>query len=644
MNRSVMSVTGLVLAAVLFVSINVFSNNALYSARLDLTEDKLFTLSQGTRNVIDSVEEPIRLKLYFSKTMAKQVPSIDRYGLRVREMLEEFVNASDGRIRLEVIDPEPFTDAEDDAVRAGLQPLPLSNGEELYFGLLGTNTTDEREQIAVFTQEKEPFLEYDLAKLVYNLTDPDKPIVGLITAHQMNANVSPLQRFSGQGPQPWAIVDIIREGFELEEVDLTGDAVPEDIDVLLINHPGPLGDGALYAIDQFVMRGGRAVVLVDPHSEVAASSNRPGMQRQRGQIPATSDLEKLLNAWGVSVVPDKVVGDYATAQQVNAGYAGRPNVKRYLPWMEFNTPNYNADDIITSELGPIVVASAGSLVQTPNATTTLTPLVSRTEESMLIDADKVRFGPNPQALLDEFRADDQRYVIAGRVAGKVHSAFPDGPPPKPAASGGQDSTGDGGTQPEHLSESVRPANLVVITDSDILFDQLWLRRQNLLGQEVVIPVAANGDLLVNALDNLAGSGDLISLRSRGKSARPFIVVEELRRAAEQRFQNEEQELKAKLTKTQERIGELQSKASAGGGQLFSSEQQAAIQQARDDILNTRKQLRDVQHNLNKDIEGLETELKFANIGLIPIVVAALALVLAAVRYQRRRRRAETARS
>ena len=639
MNRSVMSIAGLLLALVLFVSINVFSNNALQSARLDLTEDKLFTLSDGTLNVIGSIPEPIRLKLYFSKTLAKQVPTIDRYGRRVREMLEEFVNASNGRLRLEVVDPEPFTDAEDDAVRAGLQALPLTNGEGLYFGLVGTNTTDEREVVPVFTQEKEQFLEYDLTRLIYNLTDPKKPVVGLITGHQMHADVTPLMRFGGQGPKPWAIVDGIREGFDLRTIDQSQPSIPDDVDMLLIVHPVPMSEQQLYAIDQFVMRGGHAAIFLDPHSEVAAAGNQPGRPQRGPQTPATSELERLLNAWGVSMVPDKVLGDFASAQQVNAGSPGNPKVMRYLPWLELGADNYNGDDIVTSELGPIVVASAGSLEPTANATTTLTPLISSSDESMLFEADEVRSGPNPQGLIEAFKADGKRHIVAGRISGTAHSAFPDGPP----KAGTADDAAATNEPAPHLAQSAGPVNLIVVADSDMLFDQLWLRRQNLLGQDIIVPVAANGDLLINALDNLAGSGDLIGLRSRGKSARPFTVVEQLRRTAEQKFLTQEQELQETLSKSQARIGELQSKASAGGGQLFSAEQRAEIEKAREGILATRKQLRDVQHNLNKDIERLETELKFFNIGLIPITVAIVAVILASLRYRRRRRQAETAR-
>ena len=261
MNRSVTAVIGVILAVVLFVAVNVFANNALRNARLDLTGDGLYTLSDGSRAILGSIEEPIHLRLYFSEKLANDVPQFKAYGTRVRELLEEYANLSGGKLRLEVIDPEPFTDTEDEAVRAGMQAVPLPNGDSLYFGLVGRNTTDDEQSIPFFSQDKEQFLEYDLTRLIYNLTDPDRPVVGLITGHQMNADVTRLMRLSGQGRQPWAIVDVMREIFELKLIDLAEGPVPDDVDVLLLVHPTGLDDLALYRIDQFVLGGGNAVVL-----------------------------------------------------------------------------------------------------------------------------------------------------------------------------------------------------------------------------------------------------------------------------------------------------------------------------------------------------------------------------------------------
>lgn len=656
MNRSILSVAGLVLVAVLFVAVNVFANNAFRTARLDLTEDKLYTLSDGSRNIIASVREPITLSFYFSETLANALPAVKSYGLRVRELLEEYATLSEGRIRLEVIDPEPFTDQEDEAVRAGLQGVPFGQ-DSLYFGLIGANTTDDEETIAFFSQEKEAFLEYDLTRLIYNLTDPEKPTVGLITGHQMNAHVNRLMRLGG-GPEPWPIVDLIRESFELELVDATAVAIDDGIDVLLVVHPLGLSDDMLYAIDQYVLGGGRALIYVDPHSEVAAAQGRDPRRPAPPEM-ARSELEKLFNAWGISVDPDLVVGDYGAAQQVNAGYPGNPKIVRYLPWLQLADGNLNPTDVVTSQLGPVTMATGGAIVRHGDGAVELTPFLSSSEQSMLFNAEDVRFGPVPDRLLEQFAPGGNRLVLAARLTGTVPSAFPEGPPVEAAADPAAASTDDDAPQGEaegkddaparpggdlHLAQSTGPVNLIVVADSDTLFEQFWLRRQDLLGQQLLVPIAANADFLINALDNLAGSNDLISLRSRGKSARPFEAVETLRLAAEQKFLARERELTEKLEATQTRIAELESRAQAGGGALLSAEQQTAIADARAEVLNTRRELRGVQRDLNRDIERLETRVKFANIGLMPIVIGIVAVALALLRHQRRRRRASTQRS
>jgi ABC-type uncharacterized transport system involved in gliding motility auxiliary subunit len=638
MNRTALSATGLVLAAILFISVNVFSNNAFRSARLDLTEDRLFTLSEGSKRVIAAVEEPINLRLYFSAEQANRMPGIKSYGNRVRELLEEYVNVSGGKIRLELVDPEPFTDLEDQAVRAGLQAVPMNSGDSLYFGLVGTNTTDDEEKIPFFSRERESFLEYDLTRLVYNLTDPKRPVVGLITGHQMNAHVNKLMRLGG-GPEPWAIVDVIREVYQLRIQSPNSDPIDEDVDMLLIVHPVGLTDKALYAIDQFVLKGGRAIVYVDPHSEIAASAMRDPRMQGRAPLPTASGLEKLLNAWGVSVDGEKFVGDFAIAQQVNVGVSGTPKIIRYLAWLQFGQGNYNPDDVITSNLGPVIMASAGQITKFEGAKTTLTPLIQSSDQAMLFGVEEVQAGPQPDRLIELFKADGKQHVLAARINGPALSAFPDGAPKEEKP---DDKDKDAAAEKDkeaaapHLVESKGDINVMVVADGDMLFDQFWVRKQQLLGQTVLVPISSNANMLVNALDNMAGSSDLIGLRSRGASEREFIVVENLRRAAEQQYLNQERDLLAKLEKTKERIAELESKASAGTGALLSAEQQQAIDDARAEILKTRRELRDVQHSLNKDIETLETQLKFVNIGLVPIAVAIIAVVLAMLRLNRRR--------
>jgi ABC-type uncharacterized transport system involved in gliding motility auxiliary subunit len=566
-------------------------------------------------------------------------------------MLETYATESNGKIRLVVIDPEPFTDAEDDAVRAGLQAIPIGSGENLYFGLVGTNMVDDQEVIPFFQQDKEPFLEYDLTKLIYALSEPKRPVVGLLTGHRMNADIPPIMRVGGGGPQPWAIVEAIRGEFTLKALTDSEGTLPDDLDVLVIAHPTKYSNKMLYAIDQYVMRGGKLVVYVDPVSEVGVAFRQQAMQTGGQAAPPSSELDTLLSAWGLKVDTASVVGDLALAQQVNGGTPANPRVVRYLPWLELGPANYNRDDVVMADLGPLAIASAAPMSPVEGATTTFIPLITTSAQSMLYKAEEMAFGASPNWLLERFEPDDKDYVIAARITGPTASAFPDGPLPEPDPMAGvhgkpaDDKAAEAKPQEkppvpaDHRAESDGPVNVVVVGDSDNLFDQFWVRAQNMGGQKVYVPTAANGDLLINALDQLAGSKDLISLRSRGKSTRPFEVIEGLRREAERRFLDEERALTKKLEDTQKRIAELQGKAAGEGGALLSEQQQAEIEKAQAEVLNTRRELRDVQHNLNKDIEALERNIKVANIAGIPIVIAVIAVGLAATRYQRRRRRA-----
>ena len=620
------------LGAVLFVAVNIVADGTLRGLRLDLTEERRFTISDGTINVIGSLEEPIRLKLYFSRRLARQVPVVMDYGRRVQELLERYVRSSRGMIRLEVIDPEPFGESEDEADLAGLRPVPLDTGTRLYFGLVGSNTTGGREVVPFLRPEKEPFLEYDLTRLVHGLTDPDKPVVGLITGHPMNAGVTGLARLTGQGPPPWAIVDLIRERFELEVAEASRGSIADRVDVLLVVHPTGLDDAALYAIDQFVMRGGRAVVYVDPYSEVAASAGEAGGGRADR---ARSSLEKLLNAWGASVDPGKLVADFTNARRVRSSVAGQERVVPYLTWLRVGPEYHSSGDVVSRELAPLVFASAGSIAPTGSATTRLAPLVTTSRESMRLDVEAVSAGPDPRGLIERFEADGEEHVLVARITGSASSAFPGGPPASVASAG----DAAAGSPPVHLAASVRPVNLVVVSDSDTLFDPLWQQRRSVAGQEVAVPVAGNGDLLVNTLDHLAGSDDLIGLRTRGKSSRPLLVVEALRRDAERRFLERERVIRAELSEAQAELAELESRAPSEGGKLLGPEQRGALDRVRGEIRAIRRALGDVQRELHRDTERLEARVKLINIGLVPVAVAIVAPLVAGIRVRRRHRRA-----
>lgn len=646
MNKKLLSVSALALAAILFLAVNLAGNALLRGARLDLTENRLYTLSEGSKNVLSGIEEPVTLRFFYSEKLSNQLPQLKPYGSRVRELLEEYASRSRGKIRLEIIDPEPFSEAEDRAAQAGIQGVPLdqSSGRLFYFGLQGTGSTDQTAVIPFFQQEREQFLEYELTKLVHSLNDPKKPVLAILGDLPLEYGPGGVMAAMRGQAQPYFIFSQLKERFDVRVLKPDVDRIGDDVGVLMVAHPKSIGAPAKYAIDQFVLRGGRAIVFVDPHNESLAQQPGPMGMPNIGE-PQSSNLKELFEAWGVTFDESKFVADAGMAIRVATGEGQRRQAVDYVAWLSASEEARNQEDVVTGEIGNLNLASAGAFRAREGATTTLSPLVLSSTRAELMPVDKIRFSPRPEVLLAEIKPSGERYVLAARLSGPVKSAFPDGPPPPPAKEGeegAKEEAKDGQEKPAplpaHLAESKGPVNLILVGDSDMLEDRFWVRVQDFFGQRIGTPIASNADFVINGVDNLSGSDDLISLRSRGRSVRPFDVVSELRREAGQQFLAQEQALQRKLEETEKQIAELQSKAKGSGSQaLLSAEERAAIEGFREEMVRTRRELRDVQLQLNQGIERLAFATKFVNIGLVPILVMLIAVALAALRYQRRKR-------
>ncbi|MCG3201043.1 MAG: hypothetical protein NFCOHLIN_00905 [Gammaproteobacteria bacterium] len=640
MNTRLLSGGGLLLALVAFLAVNIIGNQTLTSMRLDVTENKLFTLSQGTRNILDSLREPINLRYYFSTKLLAGYPDLQTYGVRVRDLLEEYAGRSGGKIELTVIDPEPFSEAEDQAVAFGIRQLPVSEvGDMAYFGLVGTNSVDQEIAIPFFDPSQEQALEYDLTKLVYNLAHPKKRVVGVISGLPIFGNPDPY----GRPGQPWTVVPVLREAFDLRELRADLVSIDKDIDTLLVIHPQNLPEETQYAIDQFVLKGGKAMVFVDPSAE--NDSTAPDPANPTILPEHKSDLPKLLEAWGLKLIEGKVAAD--TDAAIRVSYTGNrgPQEIEYLPWLHLEEKNLNREDFTTSQLKLINVGSSGVLQRLEGATTTITPLIETGSNSGLLDAEAVMIVRDPRGLLESFKSDGKPQMLAARVTGKVKSAFPGGKVEKAAFNpAGQPADGENAgketiTKSNHVEESAQPINVIVVADTDMLADSFWIRMQQSMGVRVPTPFADNGNFLINAIDNLGGNSDLISLRSRGSSSRPFTVVEQIQRDAEAQYRSKERALQDKLQETEKKIAELQQQKDQGAGTLMSPQQKAEVEKFKMEMLNTRKQLRDVQHDLRKNIEGLGTRLRIVNIGLVPVLLGAFAIVFALMRRSRRATRA-----
>ena len=644
------TIGGIVLAVAAFLALNMFANQALTRFRLDLTEQRLFTLSEGTRNIIDAIDEPVTLRFYVSRSLASRLPSISGYVARVRDLLQEYEYAADGKIILTVIDPEPFSEEEDRAVAYGLSGLPLLDGEStFYFGLVGTNTLDDQEVIPRFTPDREEFLEYDLTKMIHTLAQAERPVIGLLSGLPLDGRTQQAM-MTGRPPQPWLILERMEELFEVRHLStLSLERVEEDVDVLMAVHPKGLSDTVRYAIDQFVLGGGHTLVFVDPNAEADMNPTVPGLP----PLPGKSELEDLLAAWGLELDTTRTVGDMQIGADVQAQMGDRVATIRYPMWMNVPSPLLNREDVVTAELGNLTFGTAGALVTVPDAGLTVSPLAMTTPSGAgLVETEMVGPMADIERLVREFRPDGTSYVLAARIGGKAASAFPEGPPLPDTAdeegagegqgtgegegAGAESGAEDSGTPaepvPDHLDEG--EIHVIVVGDTDFLQDQFWVQRQNIFGQSIPIPISANGSFVINALDNLTGSGDLIGIRSRGRFLRPFTVVNELRQDAELRFREKEKELLQRLKETEARLSEL--RTGEGEEIVLTEDQRNAIIEFTEERVRIRRELRDVRHSLRKDIEALEASLKFINIGLVPIVIGIGGLLAGLHRMRRRR--------
>lgn len=617
-----LSLTSLVLLALAFVAAVIIANQLFKGWRIDLTENKLYTLSDGTRQMLGKIDEPINLYFYFSDQATEGLPSLRDYAARVREMLEEFEDASDGMIRLTIVDPVPFSEEEDRASQFGLQGVQLgASPDPIYMGLAGTNSVDDQEIIPFFQPDKEAFLEYDIAKLVSALATTERTVIGLVSGVSMSSQFDP----QAQRMRPaWVVYEQARQLFDIRDLGTDFESIDEDVSLLWIVQPKSLSNATQYAIDQFVMRGGRAIIFVDPVAAVDAAPVE-GMPQGMPPMGQASDLPALFDAWGIDFSADQVVTDAELALSINTGLGRRPT--RHFGYLGIQAGRMNAADVVTAELNVINMAMAGRIAATDDSGVTLEPLLTSSTSSTLMPATRFSFLPDPATLQDGFVADGEEYVVAARLSGSLSSAFPDG---RPATTVDTDEAeaeeGDVQSDAPHLAEASEPVNLIVVADVDMLSDPLWVQTQNFFGQQIANAFASNGAFVINALENLSGSSDLITVRSRASYTRPFTRVEKLRAEAESRFRETEQRLQSELAETERRLGELQASREDTGTVLLTEEQQAEIDRFINQRTAIRQELRAVQRGLDRDIERLGTVLKIINIGLVPFLLTAFVLI------------------
>lgn len=596
----------ILLAILIFVGFNVALDAFVTDARLDLTENGQFTLSSGTRKVVTGLQEPIRLRLFYSKKAADAYPQTRAYAGRVRDLLARYVALSHGKIVLEGIDPEPFTPEEDQATAAGITPVATETGETVYFGLEGINRIDGHAAIGYFAPEREAYLEYDLTQLIYRLTNPEKPRLAILSGLPLDG---------GASGRAATVYSELTQAFNTTMLPADFTAIPAGVRVLLIVQPGTLTDVQTYAIDQFVLKGGRVALFLDPDSEWSTAAH--GLSPMMAP-PAPSNMASLLKAWGVGFDPGKEVLDLKEAQKVRTANDPHHTFALYPAWLHV-TEGFDPEDPVSANLQAMNFASAGALFARKGATTTVKSLIVSSDRAALADTASVHMSTMPDDLIGNMTTSGNHYVLAARVSGPARSAFENAP--------------DVGGAPQ--VKSAANIHLVIVADTDLLDDRFWIRDPGAAGNAPHI-FADNGAFVLNIIDNLSGSDALISLRTRASGERPFTLVRALQADAEAQYRREAEMLAARLQETQNRIRDLQNAEKAARGKT-GAQQQTEISRFRNDLIRTRTALRQVQHNLRKDIDALGDVLAIINIVLMPVFVIVFALIVAGWRRHRARR-------
>lgn len=610
----------LAIAAVLagVVALNTVVDVLVPWARADLTQDRLYSTSPGVAKLLASLDEPVRIDYFWTQEGSRDQPLIRAHGQRVREYLEEVASRSDGKVELRIVDPEPFSEAEDEARAAGLPALAVDgSGRTLTLGLVVRGPTDRKETIPYLAPDKEPLLEYELMRAISAVGRPSKPKVGLLSTLPLDGGMDP--RNPMQMRPPPTVVEQLRQQADVVAVEPTAESLPEGISALVLVQPRKLGEGMLKAIDAWAVAGRPLIVFADPYAETDTGPDATAMGAKRGGT--TYDLGPLPAAWGIDIPKDMVVGDLAYATRIRApGRGGGVRELDYPAWLSLPREAFAAGDPLVGGLQAVNMMSAGSIEQPAGARSKVEPLVTSSERSQLIQTLKLGFFGDPEQLIKDFKADGKRKVLAARVGGEISSAYP-----------GADGKAATGT-----------ANILLFADADLLADDTWVIDDRIGGMSVgKRAIADNGPLVLNAVELAAGDPALAAIRARGQFRRPFTVVEEMRKDAETRFIAREKELQDEIQRTEMQIGELQRERTPDGVQqiVLTAEQAKRIEELQGRMLAARKELRQVQHDLRRDVEGLGTRLLVLDSVLWPLAVAAAALAWYVARGRSSRREA-----
>ncbi|MFK8012537.1 MAG: Gldg family protein [Marinicellaceae bacterium] len=594
----------LILVGIFLLSSVIISQSGLFSrTRIDLTENNLFTLNQGTINILKNIDESVHLKLYYSDEATSNIPQLRTYKNTVVDLLNEMQRYSDSRLEISLIDPKIFSPEEDEASQYGLQALPAGEGgENIFFGLVGENTLDTVEIIPFLQPDRESFLEYDIAQLINSLNNPEKKSITIMSSIQVAAK---FDQTTGESIPAQVFVTQLEKDYDVNHIDSSVTSINDSTDLLMLVHPKDLSNETLFAIDQYVLKGGKLLVFVDPLAQAEVIPPDPQNPMAAFQADKNSDLQKLFQAWKISYDPNKVILDDTYALNIQTRQGARPT--RHLAYLAIKDKAFNEDDIIARDLDTINMATAGFFVSE-----NIQPILSSSLMASTVNVNALKFLTDPALLFNDYKADNKNYILAGRLTGEITTAFPEGI--------------EGSDMNTMIKLNDNP-RVIVFSDVDILFDPMWVRSQNFFGRSVFSAFADNGNLITNLMDNMAGSPDLINIRGRKNSARPFTKVIEIQKASDKKFREQENVLKQRLVETEEKLNKIQREKGQQDRLIMSQEQEAELRKFQSEKLEVRKKLREVRRSLDKDIQDLGSHLKMINIGLIPLLISLLGVFI-----------------
>jgi ABC-type uncharacterized transport system involved in gliding motility auxiliary subunit len=613
---------GVVAMFVIIVIMNALASGM--KTRIDLTAERAYTLSAGTRAILSKLDTPIQIRFYCTRGDTRMPVMLKTYAQRVEDLLGEYRQVSKGQIDIQKLDPIPDSEAEDSARLDGIEGQARMDGEPFYLGL-SISMLDQKQAITFLSPDRERLLEYDLSRAISRVLSNERPVVGVMSPLAYGGQpTNPMMMRMGQsGQQPWVMISELKRDFTVKDVPMTAEEIPADVKVLVLLHPKGISDAAQYAVDQFVLRGGKLIAFLDPQGVLDRSAAGNPMGASMG---SRSSLDKLLGAWGLAFDSTKVLADLE--------FVGRTREGRQPAVLALNEKASNRDDVVSADANNLFMVFAGVFSGTPVEGLKQTVLLHSSKNSQLVDPMSAQFGG--EKIIKDFVASNTEHPLAVRLSGKFKTAFPEG---KPKAAAGPEDKKEQKPEEEGLKESKQETSVLLIGDSDFIQDQVAVQEMAnpFGGQRMVMPANGNLAFAQSAIEQMAGDSNLVSVRSRASRERQFTVVKQMQAKAEAAFQSKIKTLESSLAEAQNKLNELQRTKADKTGQRFilSPEQQQEITNFRVKEREVKAQLKEERKKLRVGIDSLENSIKWINIALMPLLVAAAGLGLAALRLKRR---------